>query len=100
MRVRFLRPAQDEYLEALRHYVAQAQDLGTAFLADLDHATGLLADLPSIGAPYDGDARRLLWSRFPYSLIYIIESEEVLVIAVRHHRQQPVSWRERIGRRS
>jgi plasmid stabilization system protein ParE len=99
LKVRFLRPAQDEYLEALRYYTGQATDLGVSFLADLDHASQLLAELPSAGAPYDGETRRLLLRRFPYSLIYLIEAE-VLVIAVRHHRQQPVSWRERTGRRS
>ena len=100
MRVRFLRPAEEEYLEALRYYAGQALDLGAELLTDLDHATGLLAELPSIGAPYEGETRRLLFRRFPYSLIYIIQAEEVLVIAVRHHRQEPVSWRARLGRPS
>jgi len=42
LRVRFLRPAEAEYLEALRYYTSQSVDLGVAFLDDLDHAPALL----------------------------------------------------------
>jgi plasmid stabilization system protein ParE len=93
LKVRFLRPAEHEYLQALQYYAAQASDLGAAFLDDLDHAVQLLAAHPEVGAPYEGETRRLLLRRFQYSLIYELEKDEVVVVALRHQRQQPRPWR-------
>lgn len=94
MRVRFLRPAESEYLEALRYYATQSADLAGAFLDDLDHAVNLLSEYAEIGAPYDVDKRRVLLRRFHYSLIYQVELNEVVVVAVMHQSQQPRSWRQ------
>lgn len=96
MRVRFLRPAEEEYLEALRYYTSQSVDLGVAFLDDLDHAVELLAAHPQIGAPYDGDTRRLLLRRFHHSLVYDLRPDEVVILAVAHHSQRPDSWRKHL----
>ena len=96
MRVRFLRPAEEEYLEALRYYGSQSFDLGVTFLNDRDHALDLRAAHPQIGAPYDGDTRRLLLRRFHHSLIYELKSDEVVILAVPHHSQRPESWRKHV----
>jgi hypothetical protein len=53
LRVRFLRPAEDEYLEALRYYSSYSVDLGVAFLDDIDHVVTLLTAHPEIGARVD-----------------------------------------------
>ena len=95
MKVRFLRPAEDEYFAALQHYASQSTDLGAAFLDDLEHALELLAAHPQIGAPYDVDKRRLLLRRFHHSVIYELMPDEVVILAVPHQRQRPESWRDR-----
>ena len=96
MRVRFLRPAEDEYLQALQNYTSQSVALGVAFIDDLDHAVQLLTDYPQIGAPYEGDTRRLLLRRFHHSLVYELRPDEVVILAVPHHSQRPESWRKHI----
>ena len=96
MRVRFLSPAEREYLAALEYYTEQSTDLGAAFLDDLDHAVELLAQHPHIGAPYDGEIRRLLLRRFHHSAIYSVEAEEVVILAVQHQSRHPESWRKHL----
>jgi hypothetical protein len=34
--------------------------------------------------------------RFPYSVIYRIEVDEILVIALEHHRREPRTWEHRV----
>ena len=93
MRVRFLSPAEREYLVALEYYTAQASDLGSAFLDDLDHAAALLGEHQHVGAVLDGEIRRLLLRRFPYSLIYAVEADEVVILGVQHQSRHPdLSW--------
>lgn len=58
MRVRFLRPAEEEVLASLRHYTGASPELAAAFVADLDHAVALLEAHPEIGSPFDVDKRR------------------------------------------
>lgn len=70
--------------------------------ADADHA----ADFYSAAEP-DGDldveflaevepgVRRAVLRRFPYSLIYAVEPDEVLILTVSHHRRRAGHWRQR-----
>jgi plasmid stabilization system protein ParE len=96
LRVRFLTPAEREYLTDLQYYTAQAVELGGAFLDDIDHAVALLSEHPHIGAPFDGDVRRLLLRRFHHSLLYVVEADEVVVLAVQHQSRHPDSWRKNL----
>jgi len=93
LRPLFLSPAEREYLEVLQYYSLQSVELGRAFIDDVEHALDLIELYPQIGAPFDGDKRRLLLRRFTYSLIYQERAEGVVVAAVRHNRQDPDSWR-------
>jgi hypothetical protein len=43
-----------------------------------------------------GDIRRLILARFPYKLLYSIESDYIYVIAVAHRRRSPDYWIDRI----
>jgi len=56
------------------------------------------ADLKSIsdwpaGSPKISDrVRRALAKTFPYAVFYSDESEEIVVLAIRHQAQDPKSW--------
>jgi toxin ParE1/3/4 len=93
--VRFLTPARLEFLEALEFYRAQVSGLGAEFLGELERATERLAANPRLGAPYDSETRRLLLRRFPFSLIYEVHADHVLVVAVAHQRRRPGYWHAR-----
>jgi plasmid stabilization system protein ParE len=94
LKVRFLSPAEAEYLDALRYYADQSIDLAHAFANDVEHAVSLLEEFPEIGAPFDVDKRRLLLHRFDQSLIYAVAADEIIVIAIHHSRQHPTSWKK------
>ena len=93
MRVTFLSPAEREYLAAIEYYTEQSVDLAAAFLDDLDHAVALLGEHSHVGAPFDGEIRRLLLRRFHHSVIYSVEGEEVVIIAVQHQSHTRVDIR-------
>ena len=42
------------------------------------------------------EIRRFLFTRFPYSLIYGIDQETIVVIAVAHQHREPRYWAGRI----
>src|SRR4051812_10228411 len=96
MRVRMIPLARREMMRAAQFYERRALGLGNRFLDDV--RAGLLAILqfpaahPLLVAPF----RRKLLSDFPYALIYRVESDDVVVVAVAHFKRRPGYWRRRI----
>jgi len=95
---RYLLPAEEEMTEAAKFYEEQAHGLGAEFLDDVQNAIDRLRANPMLGQIVLGELRRSLLSRFPYSLIYSIEPDNILIVAVAHQRRRPNYWRERIDR--
>jgi hypothetical protein len=48
----------------------------------------------------EGNVRRCLTRVFPYAVLYSIETDYVLIIAVMHCRREPGYWRDRLKRGS
>jgi toxin ParE1/3/4 len=93
--VRFHPQAEEEVQRAYRWYRERNPAAAQAFLADLDHAVLRVTEAPERWPLYHGQARRYLFQRFPFSVIYRVTDETIDVIAVAHHRRRPGYWSER-----
>ena len=96
MKLEFHPEAEEEFLAALSHYEAELPGLGLRFDAELHSATDLLGAYPEIGAPLEGELRKLILDRFPFYLIYSVIADTVYVVAVAHERRKPGYWQQRI----
>ena len=95
MNIRFLSIANQEVDDAVAWHNEQAHGLGRDFLDELDRVVRLIRTYPLVATEVDSEIRRLLFSRFPYSLIYGIDQETIVVIAVAHHHREPRYWADR-----
>jgi hypothetical protein len=96
MRVVFSPEARLEFEEAERYYNRQVSGLGAKFRAEIVSALPRIHAWP-LSCPVErGDIRRLTLSRFPYKLLYSVESDHLYVIAVAHQHREPDYWVERI----
>ena len=95
MRVAFVPAAGQEVREAAAYYERQAEGLGTDFLLEIDHAVTRIAGHPHAGQLVDPTTRRRLLRRFPYCLLYRIDPEEIVIVAVMHLKRKPGYWRRR-----
>jgi toxin ParE1/3/4 len=93
MRVRYLARAREDLQRAAAFYDAERPGLGREFLRTVQDGLDTLTELPEAGTPYEEQTRRLILPRFPYSLIYQIDRDTILVVAVAHQRRKPGSWR-------
>ena len=94
-RVSFRPQARAEIREARGWYEAQVPGLGRAFIAELDATLALLTLHPQmyVVVTEDGNVRRALLHRFPYSLVYeVMNADEIVVLACRHVRQDEINW--------
>jgi toxin ParE1/3/4 len=95
--------AIEEIAEAAHWYEDQVNGLGERFLAALESTLELAEDRPSIGAvwtstvlPGNIPARRLRVPGFPYQVIYLVEGEHIVILAVSHFRRMPGYWAPRL----
>ena len=96
MHVRFLTLAETEVDDAAAWYEEQAEGLSRDFLDELDRAVRLIRIYPLLAQQIEPEIRRFLFARFPYSLIYGIDQETIVVIAVAHQRREPRYWLDRV----
>jgi plasmid stabilization system protein ParE len=96
MRVLFRPDARAEVLEAQAWYESRASGLGMEFARSVDAAVASAVRTPESFALVTGSCRRILLRRFPFSLVYRVRGDEFLVVAVFHHRRNPITLTRRI----
>jgi plasmid stabilization system protein ParE len=94
--VRLLLPAEEEMINAAQYYESQAKGLGVDFLDKIDSALREIGENPERWPVIGHSIRRRLVHRFPYGLLYRIEKEGVLVLAITHLHRRPNYWIHRI----
>jgi plasmid stabilization system protein ParE len=93
---RSLLPAEEEMTEASVFYEAATSGLGDGFLDEVQRLVKVLREHPELGQSVGRGLRRALLHRFPFSLVYSVEVDAVLIVAVAHQRRRPDYWRDRI----
>jgi plasmid stabilization system protein ParE len=93
--VRFLNLAQREVDDAVAWYDEQVAGLGQEFLDELDRTIHRALAFPLSFPEIEPDIRRCLFARFPYGLIYGIDNQTLVVIAVAHLHRKPRYWANR-----
>lgn len=81
MNVRFLTLAQQE-VDAVAWFDEQVEGKGIDFLDELDRVVRLVKAFPFASTELEPEIRRCLFARFPYLLIYGLEYETIVVVAV------------------
>ena len=96
MRIRFLEAAQQEVDDAVAWYDERDEDLGRDFLDELDRVIRRIKSFPLASTEIEPGIRRCLLARFPYGLIYGIDEDLIIVVAVSHLHRQPRYWIDRL----
>ena len=89
--------AELELLNQIGYLEARAAGLGRRFFGEVQKAEKLIRQFPESAPEIAPGIRRLLLHAFRHSLIYTIEQDRVLILAVAHHRRRPGYWFERSG---
>jgi toxin ParE1/3/4 len=87
--------AQAEVRETFDWYEKQRIGLGDDFERAVEAAVEKLSENPASYQTVHGDTRRILLTRFPYGIFYIIEGTDVIILAVMHAKRDPRLWQDR-----
>jgi plasmid stabilization system protein ParE len=96
VKIRFLTFAQQEIDEAYLWFEERSAGKGLEFLDELDRAVRLVKAYPLASPEIEPGVRRCLFAHFPYALLYGIEDNTIVVVAVAHAHRRPDYW---IGRK-
>ena len=88
--------AYDELIDSAEYYEAQVKLLGESFLDEIERAVADVSESPERCPYFLLNSRRRLLDRFPYSLVYLVETERIYILAVMHQRRRPGYWRKRL----
>lgn len=96
MRVDFHPEAEAELLAAIDYYETSEPGLGLAFALEANLALERTIKYPTAWAPLNTTFRRTLLRRFPFGLIYTVDENILLIVAVMNLHREPGYWQNRI----
>ena len=95
MKVEVHPEAEKEFAEAKKWYGQRSRLAARAFVTEISNAIREVTTSPTRWAKIADGPRRFVLSRFPFAIIYRVESEKIIVLAIAHQRRLPGYWRER-----
>jgi len=87
--------AGTEFHEAIDYYEECESGLGEDFAIEIHTAIQNILTYPEAWPTLEGDVRRCLASRFPYGVLYSIETGGIFILAVMHLHRDPDYWKHR-----
>jgi toxin ParE1/3/4 len=96
MSFKFHPEALAEYEDAARYYAGCQPGLELRFMACVEEAIRQIVESPERWRFFEEDVRRCLTKVFPYAVLYTIEADGILILAVMHGHREPGYWRRRV----
>ena len=95
MKVIFSKYARQELDDATQYYEIEYRGLGKRFRDEVRKAAKRISEYPEAWSVERGEVRKCTLHKFPYKLLYSVESNHVFKIAVTHQHRRPDYWIER-----
>jgi toxin ParE1/3/4 len=100
MRCEFHPEALEEYHLAISWYAERDPHVAGHFIEAVEDAIFRIVKAPRRWRIVEEDVRRCLTHVFPYSILYTIESDFLLIVAVMHFSREPEYWKRRSQQRT
>lgn len=95
MRFSFHPEAEREFNEAIEYYEHADPGLGIKFVIEINSTIQNILSYPRAWPTVSKNAQRCLVNRFPYGLLYHVDQEEIIILAVMHLHRHPDYWKKR-----
>ena len=76
-------------------YQSRAPGLDLAFYRAYVDVLAVISETPELFQKVRGEVRRVIFRRFPFGLFYLLDGDEVIVLACIHERRSPDLWPDR-----
>jgi plasmid stabilization system protein ParE len=84
-----------EAREARLWYAERSPVAAESFMTELDAAIEMISEAPDRWPEVANGRRRYVMRRFPFILVFRIQSDEIRLLAIQHGRRRPGYWKSR-----
>lgn len=96
MKIEFHPEAEQELREAAKYYENNAPGVGITFITDLYKSVKYIKQYPLASKEIGYGIRKKVLDKFPYKVLYSIEKDTILIIAIAHQKRRPEYWQSRL----
>jgi plasmid stabilization system protein ParE len=89
MTVRWLSAAEQDFSEALDFYLGESPQAAEQFCEEIDRSIALVQKKPTTFRILRRDLHEKILQRFPFSLLYFLDGNEIVIDSVVHHKRMP-----------
>ncbi len=94
MKIEISEFAQNELQDALLYYELQQYGLGVTFKNAVKEAIGRIKKYPTSWPVELGKVRKCFVHKFPYKILYSVQQESIVILAIAHQHRKPGYWIE------
>ena len=95
MKFSFHPNAESELNDAIDYYNQIQEGLGLEFAKEVYLTIENIMSYPMAWTVLSKNTRRCLLNRFPFGVIYQVQSGEIIIIALMHLNRKPGYWKKR-----
>ncbi len=95
MNIEFLKIANVEFDEAMFFYELEQEGLGERVRGELRQAIVRVQRFPDAWPVERGAIRKCFVHTFPYKILYALEDDCLVILAIAHQHRQPDYWLDR-----
>jgi plasmid stabilization system protein ParE len=92
MKILFSKFAKNELNDAVAFYETELAGLGRLFKQEIRSSISRIKEHPEAWSIEKGDVRKALLHRFPYKILYSIEKDHIIILAIAHQHRKPNYW--------
>jgi toxin ParE1/3/4 len=96
MESKFHPGALEDYQEAAKWYAQRDPELAFRFVDAVEQAIMKAAQTPDQWRLVEQNVHRCFTHVFPYGILYTVEFDHILIVAVMHCSREPGYWRRRL----
>ncbi len=82
--------------ESALFYEGRSEGLGLDFLEEVEQTVASILAYPKSGPVISQNIRRRIVRRFPFGVLYALQGDQIVIVAVAHLKRRPHYWKVRI----
>jgi len=87
--------AKEEYILSADWYKERSPKLEKRFIQNTNKTIDFIVKTPELYRIIKGNKRTAKIKGFPFSVIYVLDLDNVFIISIFHHSRNPKIWKER-----
>src|SRR5437762_1575065 len=87
--------ARLDIIDIRKWYNGNKRGLGKEFLLSFSESIFKIQENPKLYPLVYKNIRKCITHKFPYSIFYLIENEEIIILACMHFKRHPKNWQKR-----